>query len=158
MASSKHRAVWDWLLTCPYVGDLFFNAANPKEGATVLVPSESIAEEYIDGSEKRNYNCALTRFQAFSSDPNDMANIVAVTDLEELGDWVRRQVKAGNLPEFPEDTRITDIRLLPAESGFMVAQDFHQAKYMIQFQVEYILEPAGDDEAEEDDETNDLFG
>lgn len=146
-ASNKHRAVWDWLEGCPLIGDLFFNAMTAKLGGTCLVPSDQKIEEYIDGSEKHNYNCALTRFQQFSGDPNDMANITAVTDLEELGDWVKRQVRAGNLPEFPEGTQITDIRVLPNESGYMVAQDFSQAKYMIQFQIEYILE--GEDENDE---------
>ena len=153
MASSKHRAVWDWLLTCPLIGDLFFNAAQPKAGATVLVPSESLVEEYIDGSQKRNYNCALTRFQSFSSDPNDMANIMTVTDLEALGDWVKAQFKAGHLPEFPEGYTITDIRVLPAEPGYMVATDFTWAKYMIQFQVEYTLPPEND----ADEGADDLF-
>ena len=73
--------------------------------------------------------------------------VVMVTDLEELGEWVKAQVRAGNLPAFPEDCKITDIRVLPNESGYMVAQDFTQAKYMIQFQIEYILE----DEDDEDD-------
>ena len=149
MASNKHRAVWDWLLTCPLVGDLFFNMANPKIGGTCLVPSDQLVEEYIDGSEKHNYNCALTRFQAFSGDPNDMANITAVTDLEELGSWVRAQLQSGNLPAFPDNCQVTDIRVLPNESGYVVAQDFSQAKYMIQFQIEYVIEP--DTEETDDD-------
>ena len=144
MASNKHQAVWDWLQTCPYIGDLFFEAMHAKIGGTCLVPSESIVQTFIDGSELRNYNCALTRFQAFSGDPNDMANITAVTDLEELGEWVHQQVKAGNIPAFPTNCVITDVRVLPNESGYMVAQDFTQAKYMIQFQIEYIWNP--DDE------------
>lgn len=140
MASNKHRAVWDWLQSCPLIGDLFFNAMAEKVGGTCLVPSDQKIEEYIDGSEKHNYNCALTRFQAFSGDPNDMENITAVTDLEELGDWVKEQVQDGNLPKFPDSMQITDIRVLPNESGYMVAQDFTQAKYMIQFQIEYIMD------------------
>ena len=142
MSSSKHRAVWDWLLGCPYIGDLFFNAATMKKGGTCLVPSEQVVERYIDGSEKRHYNCALTRFQAFSSDANDMANITAVTDLEALGEWVDAQVASGNLPAFPEGCTVSDIRVLPNEGGYMVAQDFTQAKYMIQFQIEYIKRSA----------------
>lgn len=138
MASNKHRAVWDWLLTCPYIGDLFFNAMTDRLGGTVLVPSETVVEEYLDGSQKRNYNCALTRFQSFSMDANDMANITTVTDLEDLMDWVRRQSEAGNFPVFPEGCTVTDIRVLPNESGYMVAQDFANAKYMIQFQIEYL--------------------
>lgn len=141
MASSKHRAVWDWLMTCPMIGDLFFNATPAKSGATCLVPSDQIVERYIDNSELRHYNCALTRFQAFSSDPNDMANITAVTDLEELADWLEAQTAAGNLPEFPEGCEVQEIRVLPNESGYMVAQDFTQAKYMIQFQIDYIRRP-----------------
>ena len=156
MASNKHRAVWDWLQSCPLIGDLFFNTITAKLGGTCLVPSEQLVEEYIDGSEKRNYNCALTRFQQFSGDPNDMANITAVTDLEELGDWVKAQVKAGNLPRFPEGCTVTDIKVLPNESGYMVAQDFTQAKYMIQFQIEYILAP--DEDETEPAEEDDLFG
>lgn len=154
MASNKHSAVWNWLLDCPYIGDLFFNMANEKIGGTCLVPSEQLVEEYIDGSEKRNYNCALTRFQAFSGDPNDMANITAVTDLEELGEWVKDQLTAGNLPAFPDNCRVTDIRVLPNESGYMVATDFSQAKYMIQFQIEYIIEPY--DATDDTDDTDDL--
>lgn len=147
MASNKHRAVWDWLQGCPLIGDLFFNAVNPKQGSTCLVPSDMIVERYIDGSEMHRYNCALTRFQKFSSDPNDMANIAAVTDLEELARWVKQQVFQNKLPAFPGNMCITDVRVLPNESGYMVAQDFTQAKYMIQFQIEYILDP--------EDETND---
>lgn len=151
MASNKHKAVWDWLQSCPYIGDLFFNAITAKSGGTCLVPSEQVVDEYIDGGEKRHYNCALTRFQAFSADPNDMANITTVTDLEELGDWVRGQVKAGNLPKFPEGCTVTDVRVLPNESGYMVGQDMTLAKYMIQFQIEYILE------TDEDINTDDIF-
>ena len=70
-----------------------------------------------------------------------MANITTVTDLEDLGEWVRQQAAAGNFPEFPENCRVTDIRVLPNTAGFMLAQDFSQAKYQIEFQVEYEIEP-----------------
>ena len=154
MASNKHRAVWDWLQTCPYIGDLFFNAASVKAGVTVLVPADQVVEEYINGAEKRHYNCALTRFQAFTADANDGSSIEVVTDLEELGDWVEAQFRAGNCPAFPERYQITDIRVLPNESGYLVAQDMHMAQYRIQFQIEYIIKP--EEEAQNDDE-DDIF-
>ena len=152
MASTKHRAVWDWLQGCPYIGDLFFNAAQPKAGCTVLVPSDQLVEEYIDGTQIRNYNCALTRFQSFTADANDAANITVVTDLEELGEWVEAEARAGRLPAFPEGMRVTDIRVLPNESGYMVAQDMTMAKYMIQFQIEYEKSLPADSEPEADDD------
>ena len=138
MASDKHRAVWDWLQSCPYIGDLFFNAALAKSGCTVLVPSDQTAEAYTDGSEKRWYDCALTRFQPFSADANDACSIEAVTDLEELCEWIAAQSRARNFPAFPAGYDVYDIRVLPAESGYMVAQDMTMAKYMIQFRIEYL--------------------
>ena len=150
MASNKHRAVWDWLQSCPYIGDLFFSAAQPKAGCTVLVPSDQLVDEYINGTQQRNYNCALTRFQAFTADANDASSITVVTDLEELGEWVEKQARLGNVPAFPEGTQITDIRVLPNESGYMVAQDMTMAKYMIQFQISYDKTIPNDIEEDDD--------
>lgn len=152
MASDKHRAVWDWLQTCPYIGDLFFVAADARIGITVLTPSDQVIEEYIDDSTKRNYNCSLTRFQPFTMDPNDAASITAVTDLEDLLDWVRRQNRRGNYPVFPADCHIEEIRVLPNESGYMVFQDAATAKYMIQFQIVYRQEPVEDEDPEPPEE------
>ena len=129
--------MWDWLTACPYIGDMFFNASRAEDGNTQLVPSDQEVAQYIDGSSLRNYNCALTRFLAYSADPNDTANIAAVVDLEAVAEWVEQQMVQGNLPDFPGCT-VNEVRVLPNESGYMVAQDMTLAKYMIQFQIEYI--------------------
>ena len=134
---SKHKAVWDWLTTCPYIGDLFFNAGRAEDGNTVIIPSEQEIAQYIDGSSLRNYNCALTRFLAYSTDPNDPANIAAVADLDAVAEWVEQQMADGELPDFP-DGIVKEVRMLPNESGYIAAQSDTQAKYMIQFQIEYI--------------------
>lgn len=138
-STSKHEAVWNWLLTCPHIGDMFFNASRAEDGNTQLVPSDSLVAEYINGSSLRNYNCALSRFLSYSYDPNDDANIDAVVDLEAVADWVEQQNRARTLPEFP-DGIVNEARVLPNESGYMVAQDATLAKYMLQFQIEYIKE------------------
>ena len=137
MANDKHTAVWNWLRTCPHIGDMFFNASRAEDGNTQLVPSDQVVATYIDGSTLRNYNCALNRFLAFSSDPNDTSNIEAVVDLEAVADWIEQQMAAGTLPEFPR-CLVNEARVLPNESGYMVAQDMTQAKYMLQFQIEYV--------------------
>jgi len=137
MASDKHTAVWDWLRTCPYIGDMFFNASRAEDGNTQLVPSDQEVARYIDGSSLRNYNCALNRFLAYSTDPNDGSNIEAVVDLEAVADWIDAQMDAGTLPEFPGCV-VNEARVLANESGYMVAQDGTLAKYMLQFQIEYM--------------------
>lgn len=134
---TRHDAVWNWLLTCPHISDLFFNASRAEDGNTQLIPSESVLAEYIDGSKKRAYNCALTRFMPYSTDPNDESNLVSLIDFEKVTEWVEAQVEEGNIPAFPAGSVINDIQVLPAESGFMVAQDMTQMKYMLQFQIEY---------------------
>lgn len=136
-STNKHAAVWEWLLTCPHIGDMFFNASRAEDGNTQLVPSDTEVAVYIDGSSLRNYNCALTRFDAYSMDPNDDANIDAVVDLEAVASWVEAQNAAGTLPQFPGCT-VNEARILPNESGYMVAQDMTLAKYMLQFQIEYV--------------------
>lgn len=135
---TKHDAVWEWIQGCPLIGDLFFNASRAEDGNTQLTPSETIVEEYIDGSSKRNYNCSLTRFIDFSTDPNDEYNVLALNNFEEIGEWAEEQMEIGNIPEFPDGCTVTDIRVLPNESGWMTAQDMMIAKFMIQFQIEYI--------------------
>lgn len=140
MADTRHQAVWDWLLTCPHIGDFFFNASRAADGNTMLIPSESMVASFIDGSSLNRYNCALTRFMPYSTDPNDDTNLIDLIDFENIAVWIEEQIETGNLPVFPDGYVLTDISVLPNESGFMVAQDMTQTKYMIQFQIEYIRE------------------
>lgn len=137
MANDKHTAVWEWLRTCPHIGDMFFNASRAEDGNTQLVPSDQEIARYIDGSSLRNYNCSLNRFMAYSADPNDVSNIDAVMDLEAVAEWIDQRAEAGELPAFP-DGIVNEVRVLPNESGYMVAQDGTLAKYTLQFQIEYL--------------------
>lgn len=137
---SRHKAVWDWLMTCPHIGDLFFSASRAIDGATQMFPSEEKIADYIDGSRKIQYVCALTRFMPYTTDPNDEANMTYLVDFEKIGDWIEDQLADGNIPVFPDGYMITDISVLPNQSGWIVAQDMTQAKFMIQFNIEYIRE------------------
>ena len=38
MPATIHEAVWDWLLACPRIGELFLDFATAQEGGTLLVP------------------------------------------------------------------------------------------------------------------------
>lgn len=136
--ANKHRAVWDWLATCPLIGDMFFNAGRAEDGNTTMIPAEQTAAEYNDGTELRWYDVALTRWAGYSDDPNDTANIQDAADIDDIGDWVEAQVDAGNFPEFPEGCTVTDISVIPAASGWAVAEDTNMLKYMLQIRIEYL--------------------
>lgn len=138
MENNKHRAVWAWLMDCPYIADLFFNCAQSDGGDVALTPSESIVQEFIDGSSLRSYVVALTRVAPCSFEPNDAQNIDQLEDFDQLKRWIETQSAAGCYPEFPDGEVVQDIALLPCESGFIVAQDARSCKYMLQFRIEYL--------------------
>lgn len=132
MPNTRHEAVWEWLLGCPYIGDLFFNATRAEDGNTQLVPSESVIAEYIDGSKVYRYDVALTRVMPLSNDPNDTYNMESLIDFEQVADWIDQ-----NPPVFPEGYTVYSAEALPSMSGFIAAQDTESAKYMLQFRIEY---------------------
>lgn len=135
---SKHRAVWEWLKTCPHIQDLFFNSARAEEGSTQLIPSESVVETYLDGTSVRNYSCTLVRFMPISFEPNDETNIDDLVDFDKVSEWVEDQNAVGYFPEFPEGQIVQEISVSPNESGYMAMLEMGIAKYMLQFQIEYL--------------------
>lgn len=141
MAISKHEAVWDWLQTCPHITDLFFNYANTNDSKdTQLIPSETLIATFIDGSKLMRYNVSLVRFIRISSDPNDLKNITDLVDFEQVNEWVDTQNEMHNYPKFPNDCIVEEVKALPNTAGFAIAEDMTIAKYMMQFQVQYIKE------------------
>lgn len=143
MAESKHEAVWQWLESCPHVGDLFFNLSGGEIGSTKLIPSESIVQTYIDGSTLRHYNCALTRFEVCTLDPNDDMNIQSLQAFERLGEWIEQQADEGLFPAFPENQPVQEITVLTNDGGFMALQEMDICKFMLQFRIEYIHKKKG---------------
>ena len=76
--ATMHEAAWDWLLTCPHVGELFFGFATAREGGTLLVPvtacMDSAETEFVDGSSIRNYDLTIVRFCLYTAAPDDREN------------------------------------------------------------------------------------
>lgn len=138
MADNKHNAVWEWLIACPHIKDLFFVFSQTEDGDVSLVPSESVVQEYIDGGSLRNYDVVLTCTSSCTFEPNEMETIANLVDFEQLGEWVEVQNAEQNFPAFPEGSAVQEIRVLPNASGFVVAQDEGNCKFMLQFQIEYL--------------------
>lgn len=137
MRNSKHDAVWEWLQTCPHIKNLFFNFSRSAPGDTTLIPADTIMEEYIDGSSRRRYQCTLTCVMHCTYDPNDTANLDAVSEFEQIHAWIQRQNDTGNFPKFPVGETPAEIIITPDEIGYVVANDLSSAKYMLQFEIEY---------------------
>lgn len=140
MEDNRHQAVWEWLLGCPHIRDLFFHFAQTDGGDVALIPAESVVQEFIDGGSLRCYDVALTRAAPCSYEPNDPENIAQLASFEQLGRWIEEQNDAGNFPAFPAGEVVQEIRLLPNQGGFAVAQDGRSCRYMLEFQIEYLKE------------------
>lgn len=145
MADSRHEAVWDWLMTCPHIKDLYFNFSQSKNGDTVLEPlmaySDTVNETFCAGASERFYDFALIRFEAHITEANDTQNMEVLVDVEAIAAWVEAQAKAGNYPVFPADCTVTDIMALPSNIGYVAARDETGAKYSLEFRIEYLFQP-----------------
>lgn len=139
-AKSKHEAVWNWLKGCARIERVFFNFAEADDGNTAFIPSDSLRAEYIDGTQERRYAVELARYLPVSYEADDAGNIAMQEDVDAIADWIRAQAEAGNYPEFPDNCRVTEISVLETEAGYAVAQDGRMAKYMLPFEIDYVLE------------------
>lgn len=140
MTKSKHRAVWDWLLTCERVTKLFFSFGQESNAATVIVPTDTMIEEYLSGKQEREYAVQLTRFLPVSFNPNDLSNIEMLEDIDAIADWIDARAKAGEYPEFPEGMTITEISTYRSMTGYEIAQNGMYARYILPFTISYIKE------------------
>lgn len=138
---TRHEAVWDWLLTCPYIHDMFFNFSTVENGGTVLVPTtafnDTAEQEFVDGSSIRVYEFSIVRFSVYSTAPNDTKNIDVLVDVEHIAAWIEEQDAAGSYPVFPAGCHILGIEVLPSTGGYVSAWDESGAKYMLQIRIRY---------------------
>lgn len=144
MSRTRHGAVWNWLLACPHIRDLFFNFSASENGDTVLVPltayKDVVNQVFISGFAECWYDFTLVRFEAISYEANDVQNMEVLCDIEGIAAWVEQQAAENNFPEFPDGCQIQSITALPSNIGYVSARDETGAKYMLEFRIEYIRE------------------
>lgn len=137
---TMHEAAWRWLLTCPYIEELFLGFATAREGGTVLVPltacMDSAEREFVDGSSIRNYDFTIIRFCLYSAAPNDGENLEALAALVRLAGWIEAQNALGRYPELPAGCTALNIETLPGDDP-LSALDEGGAKYMLQIRIRY---------------------
>ena len=140
MPATIHEAVWDWLLACPRIGELFLDFATAQEGGTLLVPltacRDSAEVEFVDGSSIHNYDFELIRFCLYSAAPGGAENLDALSSLAELAGWIEAQGAQGNYPVLPAGCTPLNVEVLPG-GDVVNAWDEGGAKYMLQIRIRY---------------------
>ena len=138
------KAIWDWLLACPHIKELYFNFGEVADGNTVLVPVTAYKDRaiirFIDDSAICQCDFALVRFETVSTDPGDTQNLDAQAAVEELAAWIDEQGQKKNFPAFPAGRKVQRLYALPTETGFVAALGDRMAKFLLQFRIEYYCE------------------
>lgn len=140
----NQQAIWDWLLTCPHIRDLYFTFGEVQDGSTVLRPitayKDRTLKKFVDGSSICQCDFALIRYEAMSNTPNSTQNIATQERVEQLATWIDDQDIARNFPEFPAGRRVQKVQTLPTETGFVAAIGEQMAKFLLHFRIEYYCE------------------
>lgn len=142
MNQTIHEAVWEWLMTCPHIRDLYFNYMAGENCATVLSPLTAYRDvpvkQFTSRASEREYVFALSRTAPLSDAPNSDENIALLAEAEKLAAWVEAQAEAGNYPELPKDCVPVEMSVAPPGQGYFAARSADGAKYQFQFVIRYL--------------------
>lgn len=148
----KNQAVIDFLLQCPGIAnsELYFNFINAEDDNKQIITESNDKfsnRSYIDGSVLKQYTFTLIDFKSITDSalvliqdyPNE--NVVDVSDVQTLINWISEQNKLQNFPNFGEDCEIQSIETTsenPNFEGINTEVTPTLAMYSISIRIEYI--------------------
>lgn len=102
---NKAQAVMDLISNCPLVGvDAYFNFVDEttKESNTSLLTDGygKLVKKYVDGEELRKFQCVIRQVKPLSRYSNTSENIEQMQYVQDFMDWINKQGKAENFPDF----------------------------------------------------------
>ena len=109
--TNKYEAVFDFINTCPLVGaDLYFNFINETDNESntslMTVPYPTPARKYIDGENLERLQFEIRQTRPLSKESNTTANTEQIGYVQEFLDWINKQGKEKNYPDFGESCGI----------------------------------------------------
>ena len=148
----KNQAIIDFLLQCPDIAnsELYFNFINAEDDNKQIITESNDKfsnRSYIDGSILKQYTFTLIDFKSITDSalvliqnyPNE--NVVDVSDVQALINWINEQNKLQNFPNFGEDCDIQSIETTsenPNFEGINTEVTPILAMYSISIRIEYI--------------------
>lgn len=150
--TDKNQAIIDFLLQCPDIAnsELYFNFINAEDDNKQIITESNDKfsnRSYIDGSVLKQYTFTLIDFKSITDSalvliqdyPNE--NVVDVSDVQALINWINEQNKLQNFPDFGEDCEIQSIETTsenPNFEGINTEVTPTLAMYSISIRIEYI--------------------
>lgn len=148
----KNQAIIDFLLQCPDIAnsELYFNFINAQDDNKQIITESNDKfsnRTYIDGSVLKQYTFTLIDFKSITDSalvliqdyPNE--NVVDVSDVQTLINWINEQNKLQNFPDFGEDCEVQSIETTsenPNFEGVNTEVTPILAMYSMSIRIEYI--------------------
>lgn len=133
--TDRNRAFWSWLMACPAISDyVTFNAIEEMTGETGIqtISNAAWARRFLRGGGQQYLDFAVVQIKPHDMGTSDV-NFRQMLDVESVMEWVIKQSKNKNFPDFGENTSV--LRIEPLENIpnlAAVSEDGGRAKYMFQ--------------------------
>ena len=134
------ESVKNFILTCPFLAELSavnvdFLPDSPDTYSIEEVPTNSVIQTYLDGSQERQYVFVFASRFYYSDETKN--NIENSGFYEDFSDWLDEQTKKGNLPIMREGLTPTKIEAVSSGYLFDISGDLSNARYQIQCRLIY---------------------
>ena len=134
------ESVKKFILTCPLLEELAainvdFLPESPDTYSIEQVPTNSVIQTYLDGSQERQFVFVFASRFYYSDETRN--NIENCGFYEAFSDWLDEQTKSGNLPIMRDGLTPTKIEAMSSGYLFDVSGDLSNARYQIQCRLIY---------------------
>ena len=134
------ESVKNFILTCPYLAELKavnvdFLPESPDTYSIEEVPTNSVLQTYLDGSQERQYVFVFASRFYYSDETRN--NIENSGFYEDFSDWLDKQTQIGKLPVMRDGLTPTKIEAMSSGYLFDISGDLSNARYQIQCRLIY---------------------
>ncbi len=138
MADTIIKALRDYFLTCPLMGDSKINVDYlPESGVEYSIdttPATEVIKRYVNGDTKRQYLFVIRSVNDYGSDT--LQNIANSGFYEKLSDWLEAQTNAEKFPDLPSE--MEPERIEAQSTGYLFTTSPDAGKYQIQCRIVYL--------------------
>ena len=134
------ESVKNFILTCPCLVELAainvdFLPESPDTYSIEEVPTSSVLQTYLDGSQERQFVFVFASRFYYSDETRN--NIENSGFYEDFSDWLDEQTKIGNFPVMRDGLTPSKIEAMSSGYLFDVSGDLSNARYQIQCRLIY---------------------
>ena len=134
------ESVKNFILTCPCLEELSavnvdFLPESPDTYSIEEVPTNSVIQTYLDGSQERQFVFVFASRFYYSDETRN--NIENCGFYEDFSDWLDEQTESGNFPQMRDGLTPTKIEAISSGYLFDVSGDLSNARYQIQCRLTY---------------------